>query len=93
MIDLTTIGAGGGSIAGYSPERALTVGPQSAGAEPGPACYGRGGAQTHHSPVNNLTPAAARTVQITRQLNAPSAKSRCRYVSRLERIERCPVEL
>jgi len=44
MIVLTTMGAGGGSIARYSPERALTVGPQSAGAEPGPACYGRGGA-------------------------------------------------
>jgi hypothetical protein len=44
MIDLTTIGAGGGSIARYSPERALTVGPHSAGAELGPACYGRGGA-------------------------------------------------
>ena len=44
VIVLTTMGAGGGSIARYSPERALTVGPQSAGAEPGPACYGRGGA-------------------------------------------------
>ncbi|MBO0736739.1 MAG: hydantoinase/oxoprolinase family protein [Alphaproteobacteria bacterium] len=45
MIDLATIGAGGGSIARYSLEGALTVGPQSAGAEPGPACYGRGGVE------------------------------------------------
>jgi N-methylhydantoinase A len=45
IIDLTTIGAGGGSIASYSPEGALTVGPQSAGAAPGPACYGRGGTE------------------------------------------------
>jgi N-methylhydantoinase A len=43
VIDITTIGAGGGSIASVSPSGALRVGPQSAGAEPGPACYGRGG--------------------------------------------------
>ena len=45
MIDITTIGAGGGSIARYSPDGALTVGPQSAGAEPGPVCYDRGGTE------------------------------------------------
>jgi N-methylhydantoinase A len=45
MIDLTTIGAGGGSIARRSPEGALLVGPQSAGAEPGPVAYGRGGVE------------------------------------------------
>ena len=38
-----TIGAGGGSIARLDPGGALVVGPESAGAEPGPACYGRGG--------------------------------------------------
>jgi N-methylhydantoinase A len=43
IIDITTIGAGGGSIASVSPSGALRVGPQSAGSEPGPACYGRGG--------------------------------------------------
>jgi N-methylhydantoinase A len=45
MIDVVTIGAGGGSIARVSDTGALLVGPQSAGAEPGPACYGRGGEQ------------------------------------------------
>ncbi|GAA1761001.1 hydantoinase/oxoprolinase family protein [Streptomonospora arabica] len=45
MIDVVTVGAGGGSIARISPEGALKVGPASAGAEPGPACYGRGGAE------------------------------------------------
>jgi N-methylhydantoinase A/oxoprolinase/acetone carboxylase beta subunit len=39
-----TIGAGGGSVARLDPGGALVVGPESAGAEPGPACYGRGGA-------------------------------------------------
>jgi N-methylhydantoinase A len=43
MIDIATIGAGGGSIARISDDGALLVGPQSAGAEPGPVCYGRGG--------------------------------------------------
>ena len=42
-LDIHTIGAGGGSIARVDPGGALAVGPESAGAEPGPACYGRGG--------------------------------------------------
>ena len=41
-IDIHTVGAGGGSIARVDPGGALLVGPQSAGADPGPACYGRG---------------------------------------------------
>ena len=43
MIDIHTLGAGGGSIAWIDPGGALRVGPQSAGADPGPVCYGRGG--------------------------------------------------
>jgi N-methylhydantoinase A/oxoprolinase/acetone carboxylase beta subunit len=42
-LDVHTIGAGGGSIARIDAGGALVVGPQSAGADPGPACYGRGG--------------------------------------------------
>jgi N-methylhydantoinase A len=42
-IDICEVGAGGGSIASVDPGGALHVGPRSAGAEPGPACYGRGG--------------------------------------------------
>ena len=45
MIDVVTVGAGGGSIAWLSPEGTLKVGPQSAGADPGPICYGKGGAE------------------------------------------------
>ncbi len=44
MIDVVTVGAGGGSIAWINPEGSLKVGPQSAGADPGPLCYGNGGA-------------------------------------------------
>ncbi|HSE84475.1 MAG TPA: hydantoinase/oxoprolinase family protein [Thermodesulfobacteriota bacterium] len=42
MVDVVTIGAGGGSIAYLDPGGALKVGPASAGADPGPACYGKG---------------------------------------------------
>ncbi|NKZ08237.1 hydantoinase/oxoprolinase family protein [Actinomadura latina] len=45
MIDIVTVGAGGGSVARRSPEGALKVGPRSAGADPGPLCYGRGGTE------------------------------------------------
>jgi N-methylhydantoinase A len=43
MVDLHTVGAGGGSIAWQDAGGALRIGPESAGAEPGPACYGLGG--------------------------------------------------
>jgi N-methylhydantoinase A len=44
-VDIETIGAGGGSIASIELGGVLKVGPQSAGADPGPACYGRGGSE------------------------------------------------
>ena len=44
-VDIETIGAGGGSIASVQLGGVLKVGPQSAGADPGPACYGRGGSE------------------------------------------------
>jgi N-methylhydantoinase A len=45
MIDVVTVGAGGGSIAWVTPEGTLKVGPQSAGADPGPICYAKGGTE------------------------------------------------
>ncbi len=45
MVDVVTVGAGGGSIACVTPERTLRVGPGSAGADPGPACYPGGGSE------------------------------------------------
>ena len=45
LVDVHTIGAGGGSIAWLDGARTLRVGPRSAGSEPGPACYGRGGTE------------------------------------------------
>lgn len=46
MLDIHTVGAGGGSIARFDAAGALRVGPESAGADPGPICYGRGNHQT-----------------------------------------------
>jgi N-methylhydantoinase A len=45
MVDVHTVGAGGGSVGWRDSGGALRVGPRSAGADPGPACYGRGGAE------------------------------------------------
>lgn len=45
VVDIVEIGAGGGSIAWFDEGGALRVGPRSAGADPGPACYGRGGTE------------------------------------------------
>lgn len=53
-IDIHTIGAGGGSIAWFGRDELLKVGPQSAGAVPGPACYGRGGTEATVSDANVL---------------------------------------
>src|SRR5680860_1647423 len=45
MLDVVTIGAGGGSIGWIDEVGLLRMGPQSAGADPGPACYGKGGTE------------------------------------------------
>ncbi|MCW8918155.1 MAG: hydantoinase/oxoprolinase family protein [Gammaproteobacteria bacterium] len=54
MVDMHTIGAGGGSIARVDGGGLLQVGPQSAGAAPGPACYGRGGVEATVTDANLL---------------------------------------
>lgn len=54
MVDVRTVGAGGGSIARVNAAGLLEVGPQSAGASPGPICYGRGGSEPTISDANLL---------------------------------------
>ena len=62
MVDMHTIGAGGGSLARVDEGGMLVVGPESAGADPGPACYGRGGRESTVTDANlvlgRLRPAA-----------------------------------
>jgi N-methylhydantoinase A len=52
MLDIRSVGAGGGSIAWVDKGGSLRVGPQSAGSDPGPACYGRGGAEATVTDAN-----------------------------------------
>ena len=54
QLDIHTIGAGGGSVVRVQADGTFAVGPQSAGAVPGPACYGRGGAEPTVSDANLL---------------------------------------
>jgi N-methylhydantoinase A len=54
MVDVHTVGAGGGSIGWRDSGGALRVGPRSAGADPGPACYGRGGSEPTVTDANLL---------------------------------------
>jgi N-methylhydantoinase A len=54
MVDVHTVGAGGGSIGWRDAGGALRVGPRSAGADPGPACYGRGGTEATVTDANLL---------------------------------------
>src|SRR6266850_4971112 len=78
MVDVSTIGAGGGSIAWIDGAGGLRVGPVSAGADPGPACYGRGG---HHATVtdaNLLLGYLDRSEEHTSELQSP-----CNLVCRL----------
>lgn len=52
MVDINTVGAGGGSVAWFDRDGLMKVGPESAGADPGPACYGRGGEKPTVSDAN-----------------------------------------
>jgi N-methylhydantoinase A len=54
MVDVHTVGAGGGSVGWRDSGGALRVGPRSAGADPGPACYGRGGSEPTVTDANLL---------------------------------------
>ena len=54
MVEIITVGAGGGSIAYVDPGGMLKVGPASAGADPGPSCYGRGGVEPTVTDANVL---------------------------------------
>ena len=88
MLDLATIGAGGGSIASVDSVGALHVGPRSAGANPGPVCYERGGTMptvTDAALVAGLLPEALISGEMT--LSVPAA------AAAIEREVAGPLEL
>jgi N-methylhydantoinase A len=82
-VDIETIGAGGGSIASVQLGHVLKVGPQSAGANPGPACYGRGGEEPTLTDalvlLGHLNPA----VLLDGAMPSDSAKARAAVVARV----------
>ncbi|MFV2098296.1 hydantoinase/oxoprolinase family protein [Micromonospora sp. LOL_014] len=77
QIEINTIGAGGGSIAWRDRGGELRVGPRSAGSDPGPACYGRGGVEPTttdaHLVVGHLDPHGRLGGEVTPQLDAARA--------------------
>ena len=73
-VDLHTVGAGGGSIAWRDAGGALRVGPESAGAEPGPACYGRGGTRPTVTDANLLLGRLPETLADGMQLDRAAAE-------------------
>jgi N-methylhydantoinase A len=77
MVDVHTVGAGGGSIGWRDPGGALRVGPRSAGADPGPACYGRGGSEPTVTDANlllgNLAPDSTLAGGVSLDLDAARA--------------------
>ena len=76
MLDIVTVGSGGGSIAWTDPYGNLKAGPQSAGADPGPICYGRGGTEptvTDAAVVLGRLPAALIGGEITLDVDAARA--------------------
>ncbi len=93
MIDIHTIGAGGGSIAWVDAGGALHVGPESAGANPGPACYNQGGTQATVTDANLVLGHLPKSVKLggsmTLQLRkAEEAMSDLQQQADLESIEK-----
>jgi len=73
-IDVHTVGAGGGSLAWVDSGGALRVGPESAGADPGPACYGRGGGRPTVTDANLLLGRLPSTLADGLELDAAAAE-------------------
>lgn len=82
MVDMHTIGAGGGSLAWLDAGGLLQVGPQSAGADPGPACYGRGGEQPTVTDAHAVLGRLPENVRLGGQMPLDRAAAR-RAVSRV----------
>jgi len=76
MLDIHTIGAGGGSIAWRDAAGLLQVGPESAGADPGPACYGRGGTLATVTDANVVLGRIPATARLAGSMPIDAEKSR-----------------
>jgi N-methylhydantoinase A len=81
MLDIRSIGAGGGSIAWVDEGGSLRVGPRSAGSDPGPACYGRGGTEATVTDANLLLGRLDPTLGGKLQLDVAAAEAAIRRVA------------
>ena len=86
MVDMHTIGAGGGSIAWIDAGGLLQVGPQSAGAAPGPACYGQGGDQPTVTDANLILGHLPQTTRLGGGMPVDVAAARAAMASLAERL-------
>ena len=75
QLDIHTVGAGGGSIAGLDAGGSLLVGPESAGAVPGPACYGKGGTRPTVTDANVVLGRLGPRQELGRSLTIDAAKA------------------
>ena len=85
-VDIETVGAGGGSIAWFDRDGLLKVGPASAGADPGPACYGRGGDQPTVTDANLVLGRLASRGLLAGEMRLDEALSRAAFAPVAERL-------
>jgi len=86
-VDINSIGAGGGSIASTGSGGFLEVGPRSAGAVPGPACYGRGGTEPTVTDANVVLGRLDTTQPLGGDLRLDAAKARAAVAGLADRLE------
>jgi N-methylhydantoinase A len=86
MVDIHTVGAGGGSIAWFDRDGLLKVGPASAGARPGPACYGHGGTDPTVSDANLLLGRLSPSGLLGGAMTLDSTAARTAYQPLVERL-------
>ena len=86
MVDIHTVGAGGGSIAWFDRDGLLKIGPTSAGARPGPACYGLGGTEPTVSDANLLLGRLSPGGLLGGTMNLDGEAARAAYQSLVERL-------
>jgi N-methylhydantoinase A len=92
MMDINTVSAGGGTIARVDRVGALEVGPQSAGAVPGPACYGRGGAEPTITDCNLILGTLSEGNFLGGQMRLDAARARASVEERIAKPLRMSVE-
>jgi N-methylhydantoinase A len=83
MLKVRTLGAGGGTIASIGKDRLLKVGPRSAGAEPGPACYGKGGREPTVTDANLVLGVLSDQTMLAGRLRLDAAAARRVLVDRV----------